>query len=163
MCNPSTPPASCRAPSYPILQFVVVSFRDRVGIGSTLAEAILDSSAATRRRRHPTTAASNPPPDDGGDNTKIPAKVRNLLAQAEDDFEAADARVRGGRRRRVGHADRGGAHKVDQALALLDAASRRADRRADDRAVAAICETSILVPPTDRVTLSSPTRGGAAR
>ena len=29
--------------SFPILQFVVVSFHDRVGIGSTLAEAILDS------------------------------------------------------------------------------------------------------------------------
>jgi uncharacterized membrane protein (UPF0182 family) len=105
--------------SYPILQFVVVSFRDHVGIGSTLAEAILDSLGGDATTPPPDDGGT-PPPDDGGNNTKIPAKVRNLLSQAEADFKAADAAFAKGDVGEWATQIEEGRKKVDQALALLD-------------------------------------------
>ncbi len=106
--------------SYPILQFVVVSYRDRVGIGSTLEGAIVDSLGGDTTTPPPDDGGNNPPPDDGGDNTKIPAKVRNLLAQAENDFEAADAAFKAGNVGEWATLIEEGRTKVDQALDLLD-------------------------------------------
>ena len=89
------------------------------------------SSAATRRRRPRTAATDNPPTDDSGN---VPTRVRNLLDQAEESFQAADEAFAAGKVGQWATLVEEGRAKVDEAIRILtetNAADRRADRRAD--------------------------------
>ena len=144
--------------SYPILRYVTVSYGDEVGIGNTLERAIIDVLGGTSRR--PTTATDNPPNTDDGGN--IPTRVRNLLAQAEDAFQAADRAFADGKVGQWATLVEEGRSKVDEAI------------RSSNGAVAPTRTNSSRRPPSSHrpsiwavhgrgVTLRSPTRGGAVR
>ena len=87
--------------SYPILQFVIVSYGGQVGIGNTLVEALGDVLGVD-----PTTTPSDPPPDNtgnGGNNGEDPPdkgtkaeQIAALLGQAQTAFDEADAAFRRG-------------------------------------------------------------------
>ncbi|MEJ7796566.1 MAG: UPF0182 family protein [Nocardioides sp.] len=89
--------------SYPILQFVLVSYGDQVGIGNSLLEALGDVLGVD-----PTTPPIDPPPDDpgpGGPGDNPPdqqgtrdEQIAALLGQAEAAYTAADQAYRGGDR-----------------------------------------------------------------
>jgi uncharacterized membrane protein (UPF0182 family) len=106
--------------SYPILRYVTVSYGDRVGIGNTLERAIIDVLGGDEP----------PPPDDGGDGGEdnppddgggnVPTRVRNLLAQAEQDFKAADAAFEAGNVGEWARLMEDGRQKVDQAITILN-------------------------------------------
>ncbi len=91
---------------YPILQYVLVSYGDQVGIGKTLTEALGDALGAA-----PSSGGGNGGSGDqggnqggnqgGGDNQSgnsgpIPAQIRDLLEQAQQKFDAADRAQRAG-------------------------------------------------------------------
>ncbi len=79
--------------SFPILRFVLVSYGDRIGIGTTLREAIADALGVSS-----TTPTPPPEPPAGpGDNKPDPEpsgsiddQILALLAQADAKFAAAD-------------------------------------------------------------------------
>ncbi len=79
--------------SFPILRFVLVSYGDKIGIGTTLREAIADVLGVSATEPTPT---PEPEPDPGGgkpDPTPagtVDDQIRALLAKAEDKFAAAD-------------------------------------------------------------------------
>ena len=79
--------------SFPILRFVLVSYGDKIGIGTTLREAIADVLGVSATQPTPT---PEPEPDPGGgkpDPTPagtVDDQIRALLAKAEDKFAAAD-------------------------------------------------------------------------
>jgi uncharacterized membrane protein (UPF0182 family) len=86
--------------SYPILQFVIVSYGDQVGIGNSLLEALADVLNVD-----PSTSEEPPPdepsnPGDGGGEQPEPGtraeRIADLLAQAQAAFDAADAAYREG-------------------------------------------------------------------
>ncbi|WP_210504080.1 UPF0182 family membrane protein [Nocardioides xinjiangensis] len=91
--------------AYPILRFVLVSYQGRVGIGETLRDAIedsLDGVPATpedpegEEGEEPTEPPSASPTDEPGEEpTPAPegtqAQIRQLLVQAEEKFNQADA------------------------------------------------------------------------
>ncbi len=102
--------------SYPILRYVTVSYGDRVGIGNTLERAIVDVLGG--ETTPPVDGGEdNPPPDDTGN---VPTRVRNLLAQAEASFEAADQAFREGKVGQWATLVEEGRAKVDQALLILN-------------------------------------------
>ena len=103
--------------SYPILRYVTVSYGDEVGIGETLAEAISDVLGG-EEPPPPEDGGEDNPPDDGGGN--VPTRVRNLLAQAEDDFEAADRAFAEGKVGQWATLIEEGREKVDQAIRILN-------------------------------------------
>ena len=103
--------------SYPILRYVTVSYGDDVGIGETLAEAIIDVLGGDEPPP-PVDGGEDNPPDDGGGN--VPTRVRNLLAQAEQDFEAADVAIDEGRVGEWATLMEEGREKVDQAIRILN-------------------------------------------
>ena len=103
--------------SYPILRYVVVSYGDEVGIGNTLERAIVDVLGGTEPPPDDG-GEPEPPPDDGGGN--IPTRVRNLLAQAEQHFEDADAAIKEGRVGRWATLIEQGREKVDEAIRILN-------------------------------------------
>jgi len=102
--------------SYPILRYVVVSYGDQVGIGTTLASAIIDVLGGEAA---PPDDGGNPLPDDGGSGN-IPARVRNLLAQAEQDFDAADEAFKQGKVGQWATLIEQGRQKVDEAIQILN-------------------------------------------
>ncbi len=79
------------AASFPILRFVLVSYGDRIGIATTLREAIADVLLVDSTTPTPT---PTPDPDPGQPDPKptgsIDKQIRSLLAKAEEKFEAAD-------------------------------------------------------------------------
>ncbi len=81
--------------SYPILQFVIVSYGDEVGIGNSLFEALADVLNVD-----PT--IDTPPDGNGGTNGPggntgtVEEQIADLLQQAQDAFDAADAAYREG-------------------------------------------------------------------
>jgi uncharacterized membrane protein (UPF0182 family) len=86
--------------SYPILQFVIVSYGDTVGIGDSLVEALADVLGVD-----PETLDDPTPPDppDRGDGSEEPPdnqtreeQIASLLRQAQAAFDAADAAYREG-------------------------------------------------------------------
>jgi len=105
--------------SYPILRKVLVSYGANVGIGDTLEDAIMD-----------VLGADTTPPEDGGDggtdnppdtnDGNIPARVRTLLAQAEQDFDAADEAFKQGKVGQWATLIEQGRQKVDEAIQILN-------------------------------------------
>jgi uncharacterized membrane protein (UPF0182 family) len=83
--------------SYPILQFVIVSFGDEVGIGDSLVEALADVLGVD-----PESVTDPTPPDPGqGGNNQTPnqstdEQIASLLRQAQAAFDAAEAAYREG-------------------------------------------------------------------
>ncbi|WP_243395283.1 UPF0182 family protein [Nocardioides currus] len=77
--------------SFPILRFVLVSYGGRVGIGTSLREAIADVLGVAATDPTPT---PDPDPDPGQTDPEpsgsVNDQIRSLLAQAEAKFEAAD-------------------------------------------------------------------------
>jgi uncharacterized protein len=105
--------------SYPILQFVTVFYDDKVGIGTTLAAAIVDALGGETTTTPPDDGGGTTnPPSDGGGN--IPTKVRRLLAQAEQDFTNADAAFADGKVGQYVTLLESGRSKVDEAIQLLN-------------------------------------------
>jgi uncharacterized membrane protein (UPF0182 family) len=103
--------------SYPILRYVLVSYGDKVGIGSTLESAIIDVLGGTATPTEPGDGGTDNPPTDNG---KIPARVRALLAQAQQDFDAADEAFKAGEVGKWATLIEAGRKKVDQAIAILN-------------------------------------------
>jgi uncharacterized protein len=103
--------------SYPILRYVTVSYGDRVGIGNTLERAIVDVLGGDATTPDDPGEDNPPPPDDTGN---VPTRVRNLLAQAEASFEAADRAFAEGKVGQWATLVEQGRAKVDEALAILN-------------------------------------------
>jgi uncharacterized membrane protein (UPF0182 family) len=110
--------------SYPILRYVVVSYGDKVGIGDTLECAIIDVFGGTNCDATTIGGGGNPPPSGGGGNQggggHIPAKVRALLAEAQQDFDAADQAFKEGKVGAWATYIEEGRAKVDEAVKLLN-------------------------------------------
>ncbi|MGL5823567.1 MAG: UPF0182 family protein [Nocardioides sp.] len=91
--------------NYPVLRFVAVSFGDKVGVGTTLSEAIfslldIDPDAEPTPTKPPATDPG-PGTDPGGKPDKQPtgspeAQIRALLADADALFAEADAALKAG-------------------------------------------------------------------
>ena len=125
--------------SYPILRYVTVSYGDRVGIGNTLERAIIDVLGGDVTPPTEEPGGTDNPPDSG--DAEIPARVRTLLAQAEQDFDDADAAFKAGKIGQWATLIEQGREKVDEALQILNetnesgeptdepTAARRAARR----------------------------------
>jgi uncharacterized membrane protein (UPF0182 family) len=81
--------------SFPILRFVLVSYGNQVGIGTTLREAIADVLGVSATAPTPT-PEPEPDPGDGKPQPEpeppgtVDDQIRSLLARAEEKFEAAD-------------------------------------------------------------------------
>ncbi|MCD6639712.1 MAG: UPF0182 family protein [Nocardioides sp.] len=87
--------------SYPILRFVLVSYNGKVGIGTTLREAMADSLGV--EDTGPVTPPAEPKPGTGEGEPPsqqppkgIQAEIRDLLRQAEAKFAEADEAQRNG-------------------------------------------------------------------
>ena len=102
--------------SYPILRYVVVSYGDKVGIGSTLEAAIANVLGGDTTP--PGDGGTDNPPDTGGGS--IPKRVRALLAQAQQDFDAADAAFKNGDVGEWATKLEEGRKKVDRAITILN-------------------------------------------
>lgn len=77
---------------YPILQYVVVSIGDEVGIGTTLIDAIADALGEDV----PDPGSGGNPPDNGGTDPGAERTVAQALADAQEAFAAADAALADG-------------------------------------------------------------------
>ena len=80
--------------SFPILRFVLVSYGDEIGIGTTLREAIANVLGVSATAPEPT-PDPGPDPDPGttpdpGPTGSTDDQIRALLSQAEEKFAAAD-------------------------------------------------------------------------
>ena len=79
--------------SFPILRFVLVSYGNEVGIGTTLREAIADVLGVSATAPTPTPEPEPDPGDGKPDPTPsgtVDDQIRSLLTQAEAKFNAAD-------------------------------------------------------------------------
>jgi uncharacterized membrane protein (UPF0182 family) len=112
--------------SFPILSFVRVSYGDKVGIGETMRGAIANALGVDDE------GPATTPPDGGGGNNGDPdngeqepetdpdARIRSLLAQAEEKFVEADQAQRNGNTVRW-------ARLMDEARDLIDQAIQLAE------------------------------------
>jgi uncharacterized protein len=101
---------------YPVLRYVLVSFGNDVGIGTTLTGALDDVLGITTPTQAPT--GNGTPPPSGG---TVPQNVRALLQQAEQKFTAAQKALQAGDL--VGYAK-----AQDEARTLVQQALTAADR-----------------------------------
>ncbi|WP_205471106.1 UPF0182 family protein [Nocardioides sp. SYSU D00038] len=80
--------------AYPILRYVLVSFNDKVGIGTTLVEAIGDAIGEDISEPDPQPEPGGEP-DPGGEPEPEPGtpeqRIRDLLNEAQEHFDEADA------------------------------------------------------------------------
>jgi uncharacterized membrane protein (UPF0182 family) len=79
--------------SFPILRFVLVSYGDKVGIGTTLREAIADVLGVSATDTTPEPEPEPDPGDEKPDPTPsgtVDDQIRDLLTRAEEKFAAAD-------------------------------------------------------------------------
>jgi uncharacterized membrane protein (UPF0182 family) len=109
--------------SYPILQFVIVSYGGRVGIGNSLEQALADVLGVDPGDvvEPPTGPGGGPNPDAGTREEQI----ASLLAQAQQAFEEADAAYRDGDTVEAARQTEEARDFIEQAveLAQLDAGS----------------------------------------
>lgn len=86
--------------SYPELQFVIVSYGDRVGIGDTLTAALGDVLGVGTSDPPPVAPGPDDPGPGGGEGNEPPATVEqqiaDLLARAQAAFDEADEAFRAG-------------------------------------------------------------------
>jgi len=108
--------------SYPILQFVIVSYGNEVGIGDSLVEALADVLGVD-----PDSVTEPPPPSDGGDGGNQPPpnqspeeQIASLLRQAQAAFDAADAAYRRGDPVAAAEQQERARRFIDQAVALSE-------------------------------------------
>ncbi|GAA4692589.1 UPF0182 family protein [Nocardioides conyzicola] len=80
---------------YPILQYVLVSYGDQVGIGATLGEALGDALGVTDTGGDTPATPGTGGGDDGPKGT-VSEQITKLLTDAQDKFTAADAAQRDG-------------------------------------------------------------------
>ena len=105
------------AGTYPTLQFVLVSFGDRVGIAPTLADALAKVTGTPATPETPGT--ENPPttepPANGGGN--LPTTALHLLQRADLQFQRADEALKAGDLQGYADAVAKGRKLVERALA----------------------------------------------
>ncbi|MBW8751806.1 MAG: UPF0182 family protein [Propionibacteriales bacterium] len=105
--------------NYPTLQFVLVSFGPKVGIGPTLQAALDVVLGSTPDTTPPDTTppdnTGNPTPPGGG--TTLPTEALQLLQQADVKFREADAALKKGDLNGYAAAVEEGRKLVEQALA----------------------------------------------
>ena len=107
--------------SYPILQFVIVSYGDRVGIGNSLVEALADVLGVD-----PSDPVDPPPGDDEppGDNEPpqgtVQEQITRLLQQAQTAFDEADSAYRRGDPVEAARQTERARSFIEQAVALSD-------------------------------------------
>ncbi|MGH3347677.1 MAG: UPF0182 family protein [Nocardioides sp.] len=82
--------------SYPILQFVIVSYGDQVGIGNSLVEALADVLGVDPLTPTDPDEEDPPPGDEEPPQGSRQEQIAELLGQAQEAFEAADAAYRNG-------------------------------------------------------------------
>jgi uncharacterized membrane protein (UPF0182 family) len=99
--------------NYPTLQFVLVSFGPKVGIGPTL-QAALDVVLGVSG---PETTPPGETPPDTGTTTPLPTAALQLLQQADAKFREADAALKKGDLQGYATAVNEGRQLVEQALA----------------------------------------------
>jgi uncharacterized protein len=108
---------------YPVLRYVLVSFGEQVGIGTTLQAAIDDVTGV----RTPT-----PPATDGGNTgggAAVPTNVRALLQQATAKFAAAQRSLQAGDLQGYARAQAEARTLVQRALAAADRANAAASKK----------------------------------
>jgi uncharacterized membrane protein (UPF0182 family) len=105
---------------YPALRYVLVSFGEKVGIGTTLDQA-LDDILGVKSSNPPTTGGS----PSGGTGT-VPSDVRALLRQAEQKFVEARKDLQNGDLQGYAQAQNEARSLVQQALQAADKASASA-------------------------------------
>lgn len=116
--------------SFPILRFVLVSYGDEIGIGTTLREAIADVLGVSPDEPTAEPPVEETPQGEGGGGTPtepepagtINDQIRALLAEAEAKFEAAD-------RAQANGDTVGWARNMEQGRALITEAFALADER----------------------------------
>jgi len=108
------------AASYPQLEFVLVSFGQDVGIGSTLNEALDDVLGTTTT---PATAGTDTGSGGTETGTGVSGDALKLLQQANDKFAAADQALKNGDLAAY-------AKNVDEAQSLVDRAIALSDKPA---------------------------------
>jgi hypothetical protein len=105
---------------YPVLRYVLVSFGDDVGIGSTLTAALDDVLGITSPDESidPSDPGTTPDPDvpDGESGGQVSGDVRSLLEQAEQKFEEAERALQQGDLSGYAEASEEARELVEQAL-----------------------------------------------
>ena len=107
--------------SYPILQFVIVSYGGTVGIGDTLVEALADVLGVD-----PESVNQPTPSEEGGGNNQPPdnqsteEQIISLLRQAQAAFDAADAAYRDGDTVEAAKQQERARDLIEQAVALSE-------------------------------------------
>ncbi len=107
--------------SYPILQFVIVSFGDEVGIGDSLVEALADvlgvdpESVTDPTPPEPGQGGNNQPPNQSTDE-----QIASLLRQAQAAFDAAEAAYREGDPVEAAEQQERARRLIEQAVSLYE-------------------------------------------
>jgi uncharacterized membrane protein (UPF0182 family) len=101
--------------NYPTLQFVLVSFGPKIGIGPTLQAALDVVLGVSGPETTPPTSGENPPGT--GTTTPLPTAALQLLQQADAKFREADAALKKGDLQGYATAVNQGRALVEQALA----------------------------------------------
>jgi len=110
--------------SFPILQFVIVSYGEEVGIGDSLVEALAGVLGVDPES---VTDPTPPDPDGGGGNQPSPnqstdEQIASLLRQAQAAFDAADTAYREGDPVEAAEQQERAQRFIEQAVALSEAA-----------------------------------------
>jgi uncharacterized membrane protein (UPF0182 family) len=113
---------------YPALRYVLVSFGEDVGIGTTLQEALDDVLGTT------SSGGTAPGGDQGGggggdSGTAIPGNVRSLLEQAEQKFTQAQKALKAGDLQGYAKAQQQARALVQQALDAADKAASQPKKK----------------------------------
>ncbi|HYO41278.1 MAG TPA: UPF0182 family protein [Nocardioidaceae bacterium] len=111
---------------YPVLRYVLVSFGEQVGIGTTLQAAINDVTGATT----PTPVDTGGSGGTGGTGGTVPSNVRALLQQATVKFTQAQRSLEAGDLEGYAKAQGEARTLVQRALAAADAAATAKPSRA---------------------------------
>jgi uncharacterized protein len=111
--------------NYPVLRFVAVSFGDRVGVGTTLSEAIfslleIDPDAAPEVEPEPE-PGGKPEPES---NESPEIQIRNLLAEADALFLQADRALQSGDLAEYDRLVDEARERIEKALVISDKATQ---------------------------------------
>jgi uncharacterized membrane protein (UPF0182 family) len=115
---------------YPVLRYVLVSFGEQVGIGTTLQAAIDDVTGATTPPPTGGGGTGNGGAPSGGTGAAVPPNVRSLLQQATVKFTQAQRALKAGDLQGYARAQAQARTLVEQALKAADAANAKAKAKA---------------------------------